>query len=163
MTRKSAPLGTTVFIFIAIVMPTALPNIGPVPAVALKRLTLRDTAKRLDLLGAFLSIAASVLLVFSMQQGGTQYSWRSAAIITTLFWSGLLWAAFLTWQWWLDAHFKGSLEPIFPWRLARKRFYMGMLLYVLCLSRAERGQLVARPLSLIQPGIHFYPASHSTS
>lgn len=112
-------------------MPTTFPNVKSLPAVTPKRLNLRDAAKKLDLLGALLSIAASVALVFSLQQGGTQYSWRSATIVTTLVLSAVLWVTFLAWQWCIDKQSKGPLEPIFPWRLARKQFYMGMLLYVL--------------------------------
>lgn len=126
--KKSAPLGTSAFIFVTVVMPTTFPNLKSLPEVMRQRITFRDAAKRLDLLGALLSIAASVALVFSLQQGGTQYSWHSATIVTTLVLSAVLWVSFLTWQWWIDTHYRVPLEPIFPWRLAKKRFYMGMLL-----------------------------------
>lgn len=131
--NNSAPLGATAFIFVTIGMSTAFPHINSLPAVKVERLTIKYAAKKLDLLGAFLSIAASVLLVFSLQQGGAQYSWHSAIIVTTLVLSAVTCVAFLAWQWWIDTHSKGPLEPIFPWRLAQERFYMGMLLYVIYL------------------------------
>ena len=161
--KKSAPLGTSAFIFVTIVMPTTFPNINSLAAATRKRMTFRDAAKRLDLLGALLSIAASVALVFSLQQGGTQYSWRSATIVTPLVLSAGLWVSFLTWQWWIDTHFKGPLEPIFPWRLAGKRFYMGMLLYVVRLLPDRDIQLIDRPTRLTYSEIRSSLASHSTS
>ena len=161
--KKSAPLGTFAFIFVTIVMPTTFPNLNSLAVLTRKRTTLRDAAKRLDLLGALLSIAASVALVFSLQQGGTQYSWRSATIVTTLVLSAVLWISFLTWQWWIDTHFKGPLEPIFPWRLAGKRFYMGMLLYVARILSDRDIQSIDRPTRLTYTGIHSSLALHSTS
>ncbi len=115
-------------------------------------------------IGSYRSLSLNrsfVLLVFPLQQGGTQYPWHSATIMTTLILSAVLWVAFMTWQWWIDIHSKGRLEPIFPWRLARKRFYMGMLLYVICPSLFEIAWN-ERPIALILPGIHSFPASPST-
>ena len=58
----------------------------------------------------------------------SQYSWRSATIVSTFVLSAISWVAFQAWQWWIDTQSKGPLEPVFPWRLAQERFYMGMLL-----------------------------------
>ncbi|KAL8810422.1 MAG: hypothetical protein Q9200_002590 [Gallowayella weberi] len=53
---------------------------------------------RVDWLGAFLLLAASTLLVFGLQQGGsTTYRWNSATIISTLTISGACWTGFFIW------------------------------------------------------------------
>jgi hypothetical protein len=83
--------------------------------------------KRIDFLGAFMSLAASILLVFALQQGGVAYPWSSGAIISIFVLSVVLWIAFVVWERWLSIQ-NTAREPIFPWRLARNRFVSGLLL-----------------------------------
>ncbi|ROW13285.1 hypothetical protein VPNG_05429 [Cytospora leucostoma] len=83
--------------------------------------------KRIDFLGAFMSLAASILLVFALQQGGVVYPWSSGAVITIFVISGCLWLAFVVWEKRLSAK-DGVCEPIFPWRLVLNRFVLGLLL-----------------------------------
>ncbi|EEY15609.1 conserved hypothetical protein [Verticillium alfalfae VaMs.102] len=83
--------------------------------------------KRIDLLGATLSLAASILLIFALQQGGVEYAWNSGAIISTFVLSGTLWLAFIAWERKLSGR-SGVCEPIFPWRLTSNRFVVGLLL-----------------------------------
>jgi hypothetical protein len=86
-----------------------------------------STLKRVDTLGAFLLLLASVTLVFALEQGGSQYPWDNAAIIATLVISGLSWIGFVTWEVWLErpGHVQ---EPIFPMRLLKNRVVTGMML-----------------------------------
>ncbi|KAK3687883.1 major facilitator superfamily transporter [Podospora appendiculata] len=83
--------------------------------------------RRIDLFGAVSSLSASILLVFALQQGGLVYPWTSGAIISTFVLSGLLWIFFVLWQRWLSS-LNGICEPMFPWRLAKNRFMLGLLL-----------------------------------
>ncbi|KND91015.1 putative MFS-type transporter [Tolypocladium ophioglossoides CBS 100239] len=83
--------------------------------------------KRIDFLGAFISLAASILLVFALQQGGVAYPWSSGAIISVFVLSGLLWLGFIAWERQLST-WNTVCEPIFPLRLARNRFVLGLLL-----------------------------------
>lgn len=86
------------------------------------------------MLGVVSSLAASVLLVFALQQAGVVYAWNSGPIISTFVISGVLWVAFLVWQRRLSlAH--GVCEPVFPWRLACNRFVLGLLLCVTITNR----------------------------
>ncbi|OTB06093.1 hypothetical protein M426DRAFT_259520 [Hypoxylon sp. CI-4A] len=82
--------------------------------------------KRVDLLGALLSLAASILLVFAVQQGGVAYSWNSSAIIASFILSGILWIGFFGWERQLSKR-NVVCEPMFPWRLVRNRFVLGLL------------------------------------
>lgn len=83
--------------------------------------------KRIDFFGAFASLAASILLVFALQQGGVIYGWKSAMIVATLIVSAAFWAVFVVWERHLSA-INTTSEPIFPWRLAQNRFVLGLLL-----------------------------------
>lgn len=86
--------------------------------------------RRIDFVGAIFSLAASVLIVVALEQGGTEYPWDSAAIIATFVLSGVLWIAFVVWQRWLSQNPRGVCEPTFPWSLSRNRFATGLLLLV---------------------------------
>jgi len=92
-----------------------------------KTISSRRTWNRVDLLGAFMSLAASILLVFGLQEAGVKDRWRSGAIISTLVLSGVLWIGFLWWERRVELR-KGACEPMFPWRLACNRFFLGLLL-----------------------------------
>jgi hypothetical protein len=83
--------------------------------------------KRIDVLGAFLSLTASILLVFALQEGGVTYAWSSGAIIASFTLSGLLWAGFIIWEKKLSM-WNTVCEPMFPWRLAENRFVLGLLM-----------------------------------
>ena len=54
--------------------------------------------KRIDVLGAFLSLATSILLVFALEEGGMAYPWNSGAVIASFILSGLLWTGFIIWR-----------------------------------------------------------------
>ena len=77
---------------------------------------------KVDWPGVVLSVAASVILVFALESGGTQYPWNSAAIIISFAFSGLSWVAFTLWQYYLTAQAsKVKMLPIFPTRLVGHR------------------------------------------
>lgn len=75
-------------------------------------------------------LVASVLLVYSLEEAGTRYSWKSAAILCPLFIAVTCWGFFVYWELILEAK-KKIQEPIFPMRLLKNRILAGMLLYVL--------------------------------
>jgi len=84
---------------------------------------------KLDLLGAVFLLAASALLIFALEEGGNQYSWKSAVILSSLSISLILWAGFIYWEKAVENRFKAAVEPVFPWRLTRNRFFIGAALY----------------------------------
>ncbi|KAI9727831.1 MAG: hypothetical protein M1834_007877 [Cirrosporium novae-zelandiae] len=122
---ENAPAGVVTISLLTFGLPSNFPY-GSLPRRRkFRQIFSRDALKRLDLLGAFLSLAASILSVFALEQGGTKYGWSSAVIVCSLVLSGVLWVAFLAWERILE---KGVQEPIFPWRLLRHRILAGMLL-----------------------------------
>ncbi|KAL8684318.1 MAG: hypothetical protein Q9224_006442 [Gallowayella concinna] len=78
--------------------------------------------EQVDWLGATLLLAASALLVFGLQQGGsTTYKWNSATIITTLVISGTCWVSFFIWTSWLARAKVHQVRAIFPINIALTR------------------------------------------
>ncbi|KAF5564217.1 major facilitator superfamily transporter [Fusarium phyllophilum] len=83
--------------------------------------------KRVDFVGMAVSLAASILIIFALEQGGVAYPWGSGAIVSTFVLSGVLWIAFVAWER-LLSKINGVREPMFPWSLVHNRFVMGLLL-----------------------------------
>ncbi|CVL02468.1 related to multidrug transporter [Fusarium mangiferae] len=83
--------------------------------------------KRVDFVGMTVSLAASILIIFALEQGGVAYPWGSGAIVSTFVLSGVLWIAFIAWERLLSKR-DGVREPMFPWSLVHNRFVMGLLL-----------------------------------
>jgi hypothetical protein len=84
--------------------------------------------KRLDLFGAMILIAAALLLTTGLLEGGSQWEWDSAPSIVLLIVSGILWLAFFWWERLVTMKKNWPQEPMFPWRFARNRQLMGVLL-----------------------------------
>ena len=83
--------------------------------------------RKVDFLGAFLLLAASISFVSAVEEGGTEYSWTSAVVLSLLFISLMLWILFFAWQR-LFTDRQNVREPVLPWRLLTDRFTLGFLL-----------------------------------
>lgn len=81
---------------------------------------------RIDIFGAFFLLAASILLVFALEEGGTRYAWSSAVVIATITLASVSWIAFIGWQYFVDKR-TSLIEPIFPLRLLQDRILVGMM------------------------------------
>ena len=105
--------------------------IGGVAVVALKIAWPADKSKKsftkkailsVDVLGSLLLLAASVLLIFALEEAGAfVYAWDSSIIIACLCVSGFTLVAFVLWQEWLDKHPDWPVQLVFPVRVARQR------------------------------------------
>lgn len=87
----------------------------------------RSNWARVDVLGILFLLAASVLLVFALEEGGTRYSWSSAVVISSLVLAVALFIAFGFWE----AHVEMSpskQEPVFPPSICKDRISSAMLL-----------------------------------
>lgn len=126
----NAPAGAIATALIAFVMPAHFPHqtssSSPVRARLRDKFTLHSFA-RLDILGALLLLAASILLVFGFEEAGARYSWNSAAVLSTLVIGAVLFAAFVGWES-VIAGDKYIQEPVFPLRLMKDRRFIGMSL-----------------------------------
>ena len=86
------------------------------PSISLQSL------RRVDWLGAVLLLAASTLLVFALQEGGsTAFAWNSALIVSTLTVSGICWVGFFVWISYLSFGNGIRLRAIFPFTIALTR------------------------------------------
>jgi EmrB/QacA subfamily drug resistance transporter len=61
---------------------------------ALRRLPRNDRPHQLDMIGAFLMVAATIVLLLALSWGGTHYPWASWRIISLIVCSVTLWALF---------------------------------------------------------------------
>ncbi|PVH94609.1 MFS multidrug transporter-like protein [Periconia macrospinosa] len=84
--------------------------------------------KSLDVLGAFLLLTASMLLVTALLEAGVTFEWRSAPTIVLFIISGLLWIAFVLQEFRLSKVKHTATEPIFPWDFITNKAWMGTLL-----------------------------------
>ncbi|KAI4101558.1 MAG: hypothetical protein L6R37_004884 [Teloschistes peruensis] len=84
---------------------------------------------QIDWPGVILSLAGSIILVFPLEQGGVQYPWKSAAIISTFVIAGVAWVFFVIWETYLTMQgHRLSMLPVFPVRLATHRVIGAALL-----------------------------------
>nr|POE88313.1 efflux pump fus6 [Quercus suber] len=104
----NSPFGLTAMIVLLVSWP------GDGKNMKRRRVKLSDV----DWLGALLLLAASVLLVFGLQQAGsTAFAWNSAGSIVVFVLSGLCWIAFVIWIVYLHRRCqagKSNREGIFP-------------------------------------------------
>ncbi|KAJ5540177.1 hypothetical protein N7513_008509 [Penicillium frequentans] len=80
----------------------------------------------LDIVGSFLMIAGSFLIVTVLNEANLAFSWDSRASIALLVLTGVSWIAFFVWEWYLSG--VPGADPIFPKRWLCDRPWMGILL-----------------------------------
>lgn len=95
---------------------------------ALRAKFARSNLARVDGLGMLLLLAWSVLLVFSLEEGGTKYPWKSPVIIVTLVLAIILAVVFAVWEVYTEKSSGSAREPVFPPEICRDRLLGVMLL-----------------------------------
>ena len=58
----------------------------------------RTSLRRVDTVGVFLLLTASILLVLAFEEGGTHYPWDSAIVTATIRIACVCWIAFAAWE-----------------------------------------------------------------
>ncbi|KAB5513119.1 drug resistance transporter EmrB/QacA subfamily [Coniochaeta sp. 2T2.1] len=162
----NAPTGAIATALIAFILPAHFPY-KPTAATAASRWHDKFTFKslaRLDLLGAFLLLASSILLVFGFEEAGARYPWGSAAVLSTLILGAVLLIAFVFWEK-IVAHERFAQDPVFPLRLIKDRRFVGMAIVALLtgppfmtvlINLPQRFQAVSGSTPF-QAGIHLLP------
>ncbi|KAG9238737.1 MFS multidrug transporter-like protein [Amylocarpus encephaloides] len=118
----NAPIGIVAVILFAIAWPKANQL----------RHAQRRPWKQLDVVGAVLVIAASVLVVFSFQEAGLHHNnWRTALFIAPLIFGCLCYVLLFVWEYLVAKYWEGSFATMFPLRLIKRRIYMGYVLVTL--------------------------------
>lgn len=125
---SSAPAGAVATLCILFFLPSHFPHRATQARPRFWQIFTRKSFQRLDLAGAFLNLAASILLVFALEEGGSRYPWNSAAIITTFVLAGVTWIAFVGWEGIVGRVTKDVQEAMFPLRLVKDRIFVGLLL-----------------------------------
>lgn len=87
----------------------------------------RRSVSNFDFLGAALLLAASVLLVLGLQQGGIgAFAWDSAVVVATLTIGSICWLALAAWEWSIRGKPQTSIFPLSS--LAHPSIAAGILL-----------------------------------
>ncbi|KAF1994393.1 MFS multidrug transporter-like protein [Amniculicola lignicola CBS 123094] len=126
----------------------------------------RKNLARIDLFGVASLLLATLALVTAVEEAGLSFGRRSAFVIALLTLSGILWIVFLLWERYITEKSKtDSLEPVFPWRFAKSRVWMGMLINAIFLGAAWTGAIFQLPqrfqvlnaVSAVEVGIRLLP------
>ena len=132
----------------------------------------RRPLRELDVIGSALLIAASVLVVFSLQEGGLNANaWGTALFIVPLVIGCLCWILLFGWEVTVAHFWEGTVAAIFPVRLLKRRVYMAGVLsatmmgfpyFVIIYSLPIRFQVVNQ-VSALSAGIGLLPMLGSTA
>ncbi|KAI1849686.1 hypothetical protein JX266_004635 [Neoarthrinium moseri] len=124
----------------------------------------RKSLMRIDYVGMALLLTFSVLLVFSLEEGGTRYSWNSGIVIGTLVIAVITGIGFASWEVFIDKK-KHVCEPVFPPGLVKERltaailltaFFTGFPFTAIVVNIPQRAQAVSG-LSPLGAGITLLP------
>lgn len=152
---------------------------GPCGAVGLllfvlgwpnKTTAYNDSARRwreFDCPGAFLLLAASVLVVFGLQEGGTgSYAWSSGVVVGTIVVGFVCWVLLIGWEYYVYSHKLGDkIASMFPFELLINRRMLagiistlltGFVFFTLIISLPLRFQIVNLK-SASSAGVHLLP------
>lgn len=152
---------------------------GPCGAVALlcfvlgwpkKTTAFDDSARRwreFDSPGAFLLLAASVLVVFGLQEGGTgAHAWSSDVVVGTIVVGFVCWVLLIGWEYYVYRHGLGDrIASMFPFELLIHRRMLagiistlltGFIFFTVIFSLPLRFQIVNLK-SASSAGVHLLP------
>ncbi|RJE22912.1 Major Facilitator Superfamily [Aspergillus sclerotialis] len=123
----------------------------------------KENLRRVDVIGALLSLAWPTMLVFALEEGGEAYAWNSSQIIGTLTGSGVSLIAFGFYEVWVQR--RGRQEPIFSVKFLKDPMLslnllamltMGSCFYAAIILLPQRFQAV-NDISAAKAGITMLP------
>ncbi|KAM0082099.1 hypothetical protein ACKRZS_005710 [Fusarium odoratissimum] len=121
------PGGAIAFVMVCFFLPASEESSSLSLLKVLRSKVRRSNWVRIDVLGIILLLAASVLLVFALEEGGTRYSWGNAIVIATLVLAVVLFIAFGFWEVYVEKS-PSKQEPVFPPSICKDRISSAMLL-----------------------------------
>lgn len=121
--------------------------------------------KTLDLIGAFLLLGASLLLVTALLEADVSFAWDSAASICLFVFAGVFIAAFLYYEFYLSRSKTKTCDPVFPWEFLTNRYWMGVLLlslfsgapYIVTMIDIPQRLQTIEGLSALDTGLRLIP------
>ncbi|KAF5548162.1 multidrug transporter [Fusarium napiforme] len=123
----SLPGGAIAFVMVCFFLPASEESSNLSLLKVLRVKFRRSNWVRIDVLGIILLLAASVLLVFALEEGDTRYSWSNAIVIATLALAVALFIAFVFWEVYVEKS-PSKQEPVFPPSICKDRISSAMLL-----------------------------------
>ncbi|KAJ5773265.1 hypothetical protein N7457_008161 [Penicillium paradoxum] len=120
----NAPLCAIAIVIIIVAMPKNFGLDQHTPSFR-TRASYRSFAS-LDLMGSFLMMAGSFLIVAVLNETNLAFSWSSRDAIALLVLTGVSWIAFFAWEWYIS-DIPGK-DPIFPKRWFFDRPWLGILI-----------------------------------
>ncbi|KAK0655840.1 major facilitator superfamily domain-containing protein [Cercophora newfieldiana] len=126
----------------------------------------RTGLAKIDFLGNLLLVIASILLIFSIQEGASfVWRWSSPIIVWSLVISGVCWFLLCIWETYLFYGSSRKIEPIFPLRLAVGRVYLASFVVTLLTGFAYIALVIKIPERLqinygdnsLTAGVHLLP------
>ncbi|KAH6685961.1 drug resistance transporter EmrB/QacA subfamily [Plectosphaerella plurivora] len=128
----NAPAGALGFLIIYLFLPANFPDHGTdAPVTSIRHRFSWESLKRLDLVGAALLIAASILVVFGFEEAGPRHAWDSLVVLSTLIVGALLFVAFILFERRVDRP-EHPQEPVFPLRLLKSKGFVGLVIIGFC-------------------------------
>lgn len=117
---------------------------------------IRKRWAQFDVIGSLLLLAASVLVVFGLHEGGTgAYPFGNSVVIGTLVVGGLCWIFLLSWSFMLSRPRWSNIASIYPWELFTNRVLMAGIMSVHPLSIWENIRFLTRNRSTLFTGFTF--------
>ncbi|KAG5305357.1 drug resistance transporter EmrB/QacA subfamily [Histoplasma capsulatum G186AR] len=123
----NAPAGCVCIGIVALILPSSISSRPDVKFTNHLRAKISGAAlRRVDVVGVFLLLASSILLVFALEEAGTRYSWSDAVTISTFCVGGIAGILFVFWELFLEKS-TSLQEPVFPLRLLKNRLLAAMM------------------------------------
>ncbi|KAI5457173.1 drug resistance transporter EmrB/QacA subfamily [Mariannaea sp. PMI_226] len=119
----NGPIGVLAFALLAFLLPSSAEKTPGVTFLNhLRSKVALSKLRSIDIVGMFLLLASSVLIIFAFESAGTRYAWKSAPFITIIVLALLTGIIFMIWEAtpWVK-------DPVFPPRLVKNRLTPAML------------------------------------
>ncbi|CAH0052188.1 unnamed protein product [Clonostachys solani] len=166
----NVPLGAFALLLALVGLPKGFPHHLRPDQSVLANIVPSKTRARIDILGFFLVMAATVTFTAGFQEADARFAWDSAYVISLLVLSVVFWAALLLWERHVTRS-DGIREPVLPWRFFTNRVLIGIMLgfllvggpmAVLNFQLPQRFQLI-NGMSSFDAGVRIIPFGASFS